>query len=104
MPWCMPSWTTTGSETEFRSWKDSQDMKAKEVSVSVVDFGGSLYVNITMKLAGHPLEMEDACPDTRNSDRGTSHGIPGKRVKENSRKRKSKDLQKFIEGIEFPEG
>jgi hypothetical protein len=74
-------------------------MKAKEVSVSVADFGGSLYVNITMKLAGHSLETEDALPDSHN----TSHGIPGKRVKENSRKRKAKELQRLIEGIDFPE-
>lgn len=80
-------------------------MKAKEVSVSVVDFGGSLYVNITMKLAGHPLEMEDALPpETRNSGKDTSHRMPDKRIKESSRKRKSKELQKLFEGIDFPEG
>jgi hypothetical protein len=75
-------------------------MKAREVSVSVADFGGSLYVNVTLKLPGHPLETEDAFPDTRNS---TTHSFPGKRVKESSRKRKAKDLQRLIEGIEFPE-
>jgi hypothetical protein len=79
-------------------------MKAREVSVSVVDFGGSLYVNITLKLPGHSLEMEDALPpETRNSGKDTSHRMPDKRVKESSRKRKSKDLQRIIEGIEFPE-
>ncbi len=80
-------------------------MKAREVSVSVADFGSSLYVSITLKLPGHSLEMEDALPpETRNSGKDdTSHRMPDKRVKESSRKHKSKELQRIIEGIEFPE-
>lgn len=74
-------------------------MRAREVSASVADFGTSLYVNITLKLPGHSLEQEDAVPATRNS----SHSPSGKRVKESSRTRKSRELQKLIESIDFPE-
>lgn len=74
-------------------------MKAHQVSVSVSENNGDLYVQITMKLRGHILEREAACVDPINADR-TKYGS---RVKESSRKSKAKELRQVIEGIEFPE-
>lgn len=76
-------------------------MKPREVSVSTADFGNVLYVNITLKLPGHALEHEPACPDPRNAKPLTSHD-PGQRVREGSRKRMNKELQRVMEGVEFP--
>ncbi len=70
-------------------------MRAKDVSVMVVDFGGELYVNVTMKLKGHSLEREAAHP--------SGDMTKGVRVSEGSRKRKSKELQRILEGVEFPD-
>lgn len=56
----------------------------------VVDFNGELYVNVTMKLKGHSLDRE--CPFPNFT-----------RVSEASRKRKSKELQKMLEAVEFPD-
>jgi hypothetical protein len=74
-------------------------MKPREVSVSVADFGGELYVNITLRLPGHSLEREAAHPDPVNADRTKV----GTRVRESARKAKSKELRKLIEGVEFPD-
>lgn len=76
-------------------------MKARDVSVSVVHGGSELLVTVTMKLPGHQLhlELEPACPDPVNAD-ATKYG---KRVREGSRKRKQKELQRFLESMEFPD-
>lgn len=74
-------------------------MKPSEVSVSVSDFGGEIFVHTTFKLRGHELERECACPDPLNADATKHH----KRVKESSRKAKAKQLKKAIEGMEFPD-
>lgn len=60
-------------------------MNAKEISVSVVDFGGEeLFVHVTFKLKGH-LERDET----------------GQRVREGTRKAKSKEIRKILEGVEF---
>ena len=73
-------------------------MKPREVSVSVTDFGGELFINVTMKIKGE-LQREVACPDPPNCD-ATKFGT---RVKESARKAKAKELRKLIEGVEFPD-
>lgn len=81
-------------------WHVGSKMKAKDVSVSVVDYGGVLFVMATFKLPGHVLEQEEAVPSTRNS----SHAPSGKRVREGSRKAKAKLLRQLLETVEFPDG
>ncbi len=61
----------------------------------VVDFNGELYVNVTMKLKGHSLDREAAHP--------SGDMTKGVRVSEASRKRKSRELQKILEVVEFPD-
>lgn len=61
----------------------------------VVDFNGELYVNVTMKLKGHSLAREAAHP--------SGDMTKGVRVSEASRKRKSKELQRILEAVEFPD-
>ena len=70
-------------------------MKAREVSVSVGQFNGELYVNVTMKLTGHHLSMEAAHP--------SGDMYKGVRVSEVSRKQKAKELQRILESVEFPD-
>ena len=61
-------------------------MKAKGVSVSVVDVGGELLVNATLRLPGS-LPKEDPPNDFR--------------VREGARKRKQKAIQRFIESLDI---
>jgi hypothetical protein len=71
-------------------------MKARNVSVSVVDFGHEgLYVMVTMKLPGHNLSREASHP--------SGDMYKGVRVSEASRKQKMKELQKILESLEFPD-
>ena len=74
-------------------------MKAHSVSVSVSEYDGGVSVQVTMKLRGHSLDKEAACVEPTNADR-TKYGS---RVKESSRKRKAKDIQRALEGMEFPD-
>lgn len=73
-------------------------MKARDVSVSVSDFGGELFIIATMRVTGS-LEKEAACPEPKNPPPNA-----GTRVRESSRKAKAKELRKFLEGVEFPDG
>jgi hypothetical protein len=75
-------------------------VKPNNVSVSVSQFNGELFVNITMKLKGQPLDYEPACPPNVNPIFGDVLTL-GNRIGEHSRKRKCKLLQKFIEQLEF---
>ena len=70
-------------------------MKAKNVSVTVSDFSGELYVMITLKLRNQYLELEASDP-SRDAKKGL-------RVSEANRKKKQKEIQKFLEMIDFPE-
>jgi hypothetical protein len=59
-------------------------MKAREISVNVVDFGGELYVMTTMKLKGVSLTREDNV------------------VTEKSRRERAKAIKAALETVEFP--
>lgn len=69
-------------------------MKAREVSVMVAQFNGELYVNVTMKLKDVYLRKEASHP--------SGDMTKGVRVSESSRKQKSKEIQKILESVEFP--
>ena len=74
-------------------------MKPSDVSVSVSDFGGKVFVNVTFELRGHSLGRETAAPDPQTADAN----IYGTRVREGARKAKAKELRKLIENMEFPD-
>lgn len=61
-------------------------MKVRNVHVSVVDSGGDLYINITLRIPGS-LPKEDP-PNSF-------------RVRESARKKRQKDLQQTLEAMEF---
>jgi hypothetical protein len=63
-------------------------MKARGVSVSVVDYGGELYVNAVFHIPGS-LQRDDP-PNER-------------RVRESARKKKQKAIQRFLESLEIPD-
>jgi len=72
-------------------------MKARDVSVSVVDFGNDgLHVMVTLKLSGHHLSREATHP--------SGDMYKGVRVSEASRRQKAKELQRLLESVEFPNG
>lgn len=73
-------------------------MKAKEVSVSVVQFPDGIHVMVTLKLPGHTLGREVAAPDGI----GDATKV-GTRVKESSRRAKAKEIRKVLETVEFPD-
>lgn len=73
-------------------------MKGIDISVSVTDFGGELFYNVTIRLPGE-LSREVACPDPPNCDAAKV----GTRVKESSRRAKAKEIRKVLEGVEFPD-
>lgn len=75
-------------------------MKPNNVSVSVSQFNGELFVNITMSLKHQPLDYESAVPPKMNSV-FADVTLYGKRVLEGSRARKCKLLKRFIEQLEF---
>lgn len=74
-------------------------MRAKDVSVGVQEVGGELLVLVRFRVRTAPLEREAACPDPPNCDPAKY----GTRVKESSRRRKEKELQKILEAVEFPD-
>lgn len=75
-------------------------MKARDVSVSVVQYADEIFVQVTLKLPGHLLERELACPDPP----ACNGGVPaGTRVKESSRRAVAKEIRKVLEGVEFPD-
>jgi hypothetical protein len=86
-----------GDGTNSNSGQRNQ-MKAKNVSVSVCDFGNELFVTVTMKLTGE-LRREVASPDSPNGDASKL----GTRVSESSRKLRSKEIRKVLEAVEFPD-
>jgi len=63
-------------------------MKAKNISATVVDMKGELYVSLTFYLSGS-LPKEDPPHDFR--------------VREVARKKKQKAMLRFIESLEIPE-
>ena len=73
-------------------------MKAREVSVGIQETGGELIVLVRFKIRSPGLERETACPEPPKCD----PTVYGTRVKESSRKRKEKELQKILEAVEFP--
>jgi hypothetical protein len=68
--------------------KGGVDMKARNVSVTVVDVGGELYVSTTFHVPGS-LQREDPPNDFR--------------VRESARKKKQKAIQRFLESLEIPD-
>lgn len=63
-------------------------MKVKNVSASVVDSNGELYVNVTFHIPGS-LQKEDPPNDFR--------------VREGARKKKQKAIQHWLETLEVPD-
>lgn len=74
-------------------------MKARDVSVSVSDFGDGLHVIVTMKLPGRSLGREVACPEPSKGD-ATKFGT---RVAESSRRAAAKEIRKILESVELPD-
>lgn len=74
-------------------------MRAKDVSVGIQEVGGELLVLVRFRVRSSPLEREAACPEPSNCDPAKY----GTRVKENSRRRKEKEIQKLLETVEFPD-
>lgn len=72
-------------------------MRAKDVSVGVQEVGGELLVLVRFRVASAPLEREAACPDPPKCDPAKY----GTRVKESSRRKKEKQIQKILEAVEF---
>jgi hypothetical protein len=65
-------------------------MKARNVLVSVSDFGNEVFVNVTLRLPGRTLGKETPLPNFS-------------RVSEHDRKRVAKELQRVLEAVEFPD-
>ena len=72
-------------------------MRAKDVSVGIQETNEGLIVLVRLRLKSAPLEREAACPDPPNCD-PTKYGT---RVKESSRRKKEKQIQKVLEAVEF---
>lgn len=72
-------------------------MRAREVSVGIQETGGELIVLVRFKMKSPGLEREAACPDPPTCD----PAVYGTRVKESSRRRKEKELQRILEAVEF---
>jgi hypothetical protein len=70
-------------------------MKARDVSVSVVQYGEELFVMVTMKLPGHSMAKEATDP--------SGDMTKGVRVNEHSRKEKAAQLQRVLKAVEFPD-
>ncbi len=67
-------------------------MKARDMSVSVSDFGGELQVMVTFKVKG-----------SLNRESPNLTQLPGwSRVSEAARKAKAKEIQRLLEVVEFP--
>lgn len=74
-------------------------MKARDVSVGIQEVGGEFIVLVRFRLpTTTPLAREAACPDPPKCDPNKY----GTRVKESSRRKKEKELQKALESIDLP--
>lgn len=71
-------------------------MRARDVSVGIQETKDGLIVLARFHLQSEPLERELACVDQAKAPPNV-----GTRVKESSRKRKEKEIQKVLEAVEF---
>lgn len=66
-------------------------MRAQEITVNVVDFGGELFVTTTMKLKGVSLYKEKI------------EGTSNHRTSEKARRVKAKEIKSYLQAVEFPD-